>query len=577
MREIEPDRSDQRHSSYPARTARILEAFLPDSIRASEPADRNQARIVAALNLLLLGIGLTVIVGQSIYGDPRAIVVGFAITGLLVPLLIAVRAGLDVQIAGHLTLGVIYMPSIGLMILSGGESVPAALVACIIPALAYVIRGRVAVTGWTVGVVAGVIVAGVYASHGDWFPYEGDMLAWERWRFTTITAITAFVALAALTFDRTLQIATEEAHRSTEDLRVQDARYRSLVENVGDVLMEYDAKTRCVYVSPNCFDVTGHSQDEMIGEGYLASIHPDDVATVRDMYRLLSTKPGETRSLAIRFRHADGQWIHGQTSARAFFARSGELHFVTIFRDVSDLRRAELAMRHSERLAAAGTLAAGVAHQINNPIGSIRNASEYGLLCAKDGDFDPIERVLEGNIEQATQCGEIVRSLLQFAARENPTKARCDLSKIVLRARDFTISYARERGTEIEVESASGSLWVNVSAIEIEQVLVNLIRNAIESGPRSNRIVVETSRHEAWAWVEVRDDGRGIAEVDRALVVDPFFTTRIREGGSGLGLSVAHGIVRDHDGVLEIESIEGAGTCVRVELPLMPDAVVEAG
>ncbi|MCP5042960.1 MAG: hypothetical protein GY944_18200, partial [bacterium] len=78
-------------------------------------------------------------------------------------------------------------------------------------------------------------------------------------------------------------------------------------------------------------------------------------------------------------------------------------------------------------------------------------------------------------------------------------------------------------------------------------------------------------------WVEVRDDGRGIAEVDRALVVDPFFTTRIREGGSGLGLSVAHGIVRDHDGVLEIESIEGAGTCVRVELPLMPDAVVEAG
>ena len=110
-------------------------------------------------------------------------------------------------------------------------------------------------------------------------------------------------------------------------------------------------------------------------------------------------------------------------------------------------------------------------------------------------------------------------------------------------------------------------------AIEIEQVLVNLTRNSIESRPVSQRVEIVVSRIGDVARVEVRDDGCGIAESDRAQVVDPFFTTRMNEGGSGLGLSVVHGIVRDHGGVIELESAEGKGTCGRMELPLVDEVL----
>ena len=263
--------------------------------------------------------------------------------------------------------------------------------------------------------------------------------------------------------------------------------------------------------------------------------------------------------------------MYGQVTARSFKTQLGKTHCVTIFRDVSELRRAELTVRHAERLSSAGTLAAGVAHQINNPVGSIRLASELALRCAKEGDWRTVETLLEENVDQATRCCEIIKSLLQFAAHESTIKVTQDLVEIIERARHFTISYARERGIEIDIVGDRGPLWVNVCAIEIEQVLVNLTRNAIESRPVSQRVEIVVSRIGDVARVEVRDDGCGIAESDRAQVFDPFFTTRMNEGGSGLGLSVVHGIVRDHGGVIELESAEGKGTCGRMELPLVDE------
>ena len=114
----------------------------------------------------------------------------------------------------------------------------------------------------------------------------------------------------------------------------------------------------------------------------------------------------------------------------------------------------------------------------------------------------------------------------------------------------------------------STSLPVLMNALEIEQILVNLIQNAIESGERGDSIRITARRVASVVRVEVHDSGRGISEQDLEHVFDPFFTTRLHSGGTGLGLSVAHGIARDHGGEIEIESTLGVGTTARLDLPL---------
>jgi PAS domain S-box-containing protein len=372
-----------------------------------------------------------------------------------------------------------------------------------------------------------------------------------------------------MALDRARSLAIQEAVTAKNELEDQQVRYRNIVENLGDVLMDFDDQGNCVFVSPNCIDVVGKSEKSFLGSAFLDLLHPDDYEPLLKLYRFSRAHPGATRVLPLRVLHQNNEWLHIQSSSRCYFTEAGKLHFLSIMRNTTDLRIAEMTMRHSDRLKAAGTLSAGIAHQINNPIGSILTAAQYAQIALKDGDLDAVEQALRDNIEQATRCGKIVRSLLHFAAPESPTTGREDLVEVVHRSREFTLSYAGENSIDIAISGHLEPLWVEISAVEIEQVLINLLRNAIESAPTSNRVDVVVSVVDSSVRVEVRDDGRGIAESDRAQIFDPFYTTRIRDGGSGLGLSLSYGIIRDHGGRMEVLSEEGKGTSVSIELPLV--------
>ena len=224
----------------------------------------------------------------------------------------------------------------------------------------------------------------------------------------------------------------------------------------------------------------------------------------------------------------------------------------------------------ADRLVAVGTLAAGIAHQINNPIGSILNSAEYALLCEDEADSQEIwKRALQVHVEEARRCAAIVRSMLQFSRAEPVDKHVDDLHDVVRRAARVTTGYAKARDADVEIERADSPLWVEMSSIEIEQVMVNLIRNAIESRVEGGvRVTVHSEAKDGFARVFVCDNGRGINSEDVDRVFDPFFSTRLQEGGTGLGLSVAHGIVIEHGGTIYIERDVGRGTSIVVELPL---------
>ena len=233
------------------------------------------------------------------------------------------------------------------------------------------------------------------------------------------------------------------------------------------------------------------------------------------------------------------------------------------------LQSSQEQLRQSERLASIGTLAAGIAHEINNPVGLIHLSAEYALSSSADDDRDEVrEEALRTCLAEAKRAGEIVRNVLRFSGGGTAERARVDLCEIVKRSEQLVAAYKRGMESKVVVDPGNGPLFVVCSEVELEQVFVNVIRNAIESREGEVTVQVRCGEVGDLARIEVLDNGSGIEPDDLPRLFDPFFSTRQGNGGSGLGLSVAHGIVTAHEGRIWAESEVGKGTRVVIEMPL---------
>lgn len=255
--------------------------------------------------------------------------------------------------------------------------------------------------------------------------------------------------------------------------------------------------------------------------------------------------------------------------AEAYIAEQHRILEETIAERTRELLASRTRLHESERLATVGTLAAGVAHQINNPIGAILNGTEYALLCADDENATAIFRdVLETNLAEARRCARIVKSMLLFARDEPTEKWVDDLNRVVRTAHRAISAYAQDHDATVGVTTPRRPVHARISPIEIEQALVNVLRNAIESREDGATVEVRLSHDDEQATIEVTDDGSGIHAGDLDQVFDPFYSTRAQIGGTGLGLSVAHGILADHGGSIRAERRAEGGTRVVLTLPV---------
>ncbi|MBK7949043.1 MAG: HAMP domain-containing histidine kinase [Deltaproteobacteria bacterium] len=287
---------------------------------------------------------------------------------------------------------------------------------------------------------------------------------------------------------------------------------------------------------------------------------------------------GGDRELGFFLWLVSGCFVAGTQIAAIFDQYRAELELRLVERS-EQLRASLVRLEEQQRLVAVGTLAAGIAHQINNPIGAIAAAAQYALIAGEDDDAAAIrEEALSTVVDEARRCGRIVRSVLQFARDEPTPKWVESLNPVVVRACEQTRDYVEERGGRLELRLADEPLAVRMSPIDLEQVVVNLIRNGAESRKDGANVEVATVGVDDEAWLLVVDDGDGIDPTLRTRVLEPFFTTRLAEGGSGLGLSVVHGIVQSHGGALELDGLPAGGTRICVRLPLaVGDAEPTAG
>lgn len=275
-------------------------------------------------------------------------------------------------------------------------------------------------------------------------------------------------------------------------------------------------------------------------------------------------------SLGPRFAMAIAVDLSERVRAEAYIARYQKELEETIAIRTNELIESRGRLAEADRLAAVGTLAAGVAHQINNPIGAILNSTEYALLCRDDDDAPRIfEEALQANLVEARRCARIVKSMLLFSRDEPTAKWSEDLSRVIRRAHRAIAPYAEDHDSIVLVHTPTEEIRARISPIEIEQAIVNILRNAIESRETSVTISVTLRQVDKSAEIEILDNGRGFDDEAREHLFVPFYSTRTRSGGTGLGLSVAHGIITDHGGEIRIDSIPGEGTRVVILLPIL--------
>jgi signal transduction histidine kinase len=277
---------------------------------------------------------------------------------------------------------------------------------------------------------------------------------------------------------------------------------------------------------------------------------------------------------------ADGRMLLHLRSEPAY-DESGQITYrVAIFHDGTKKANLEEMVCRNKHLASIGLLAAGIAHEINNPTGSALLAAETALaLKDTPNSTDHVTACLQNIVTSMDRCGRIVRTLLRYSRQEPTERQACSINDVAEQSLNLTRPYAASHRADLRLDMDSSVPLAPMNPLEIELVLVNLIRNAIEAGGRDTVISVATQSGENSVRVTVRDNGRGMSKEQIARAFDPLYTTRRDQGGSGLGMSIAHSIVLAHKGQMEVESQEGKGTTVTIDLPIvsLPEAIDTKG
>jgi PAS domain S-box-containing protein len=393
--------------------------------------------------------------------------------------------------------------------------------------------------------------------------------------------------------------------RAAEALRRSEERFRTLVENANDVIFSTKPDGTVTYISPRFTEATGYEVDEVLGKTLFPFLHPDDQP--RAPYWLEHRHETDARFSGYehRFRHKDGEWRWWVATASVLRDEEGRAreiigvsHDITRMKQVvedlaranRELREAQAQLVQSEKMASLGMLVAGIAHEINTPVGAIRSmhdtlvralskvestltrdhpevVSENPTLQTALAVVRDANRVIENGALRVTG---IVRRLRSFARLDeaelkevNVHDGLEDTLALIHHELKHGIAVRREYGELPPIRCYPGRL---------NQVFLNLLNNARQAMNGKGEIVIRTFVRDDRVHVALSDSGPGIRPEHLGRIFDPGFTTKGVGVGTGLGLGICYQIVRDHHGEITVESEPGRGATFTVMLPVRQDA-----
>ena len=373
---------------------------------------------------------------------------------------------------------------------------------------------------------------------------------------------------------------TAEPRVTEADLQVAEARLRSILRTVPDAMIIIDQRGLIETLSATAEHLFGYAADEVKGKNislFMPNPHRDRHEGYLERY--LAT--GERHIIGI------GRVVVGQRKDGTTFPmhltigemRTGEQHYFTGFiRDLTDqqlteqrLRELQAEVTHMSRFTALGEMASTLAHEINQPLTAINNYLRGSMRLLSQIDTEPVPALKDALAkagDQALRAGQIIRRLREFVARGDSERRIESLSKLIEDASTLALVGTRENAIAVSFRLDPGVDQVLVDRIQIQQVLVNLIRNAVEvlmESPGTRDLAIETGLLEdGMVEVSVADSGGGLAPEVRTHLFQPFVTTK--QKGMGLGLSICRTIVEAHGGKIWVEARPAGGTIFRFTL-----------
>lgn len=347
---------------------------------------------------------------------------------------------------------------------------------------------------------------------------------------------------------------------------VQDSpvNFHLITENMTDMIFVYNKDKSPKYISASLAMLLGYTADELMRmEDRTKLVHPEDLEKVNEVF-MKSWSTEAITMIGYRMQHRDGHWIHVESRYKPIKDRDGYIDSMMIVsRDVSELMRTKELLRQSDKLSALGQLAAGIAHEIRNPLTSLRGF----IQLLEDSLEEKQKRYCEIMLGELDRINFIVSELLVLAKPQGVKFQQKDIASIVQNVISFLDSQANLNNIRIHTSFQSQLPMISCEENQLKQVFLNICKNAIDALPEGGEIYVDVYREpHSHVRVSIRDTGCGIDSVHIPRLGEPFYTTK--ENGTGLGLMISSRIVEDHGGSINIESQWQQGTTVSILLPV---------
>ena len=348
-----------------------------------------------------------------------------------------------------------------------------------------------------------------------------------------------------------------------------------VIQSSPSAIISADRDGNILLMNQAAEDLFGYPMEEAIRTKNAKDFYPFGKA--KEIMKQMRAKnyggKGKLSAMRVEVVNAAGEIIPVEMTANVIYEGDKEVATTGIFYDLREkmaaekkLEEAVIHMARSEKMASLGQLAAGVAHEINNPLTGIFLYAN--LVLERLDKADPLRKYLETMLDDAERCKDIVKHLLAYSRQQNPVKEIFQVNSLIEESLNLIRDQKRFLNIKIVREMSDDMLLIRADKNQLSQVIINLVMNAIDAMERKGTLTFRTffSKSNEKVYIEISDTGCGIPEENLSKVFDPFFTTKGIERGTGLGLSTSYGIVQENGGYISIKETSPMGTTFLIEL-----------
>ncbi len=376
-----------------------------------------------------------------------------------------------------------------------------------------------------------------------------------------------------------------DLRKSQKSLAESEERYRSIFDQAALGISNISLDGRIINANKKYCEILGYSLKEIKKLTFLDFTHPDDIKKSKDGWEKLISGKIDDLNFDKKYIRKDGRVINIILTASLLRDSNSEpMYSITTIQDITVRKELEennammeARLRDQQKLEAIGTLAGGVAHEINNPINGIMNYSQLILdLVDEKGEASGYAKEI---LHETNRVAEIVKNLLQFSRREKQQYSKANVEDIINQTLSLVNTIIKLDQIDFEVNIPRNLSKINCRSQQIQQVLMNLLTNArdalnqkYEGYHEDKKLILSCKKivkyKKGWIRIIVEDHGNGIPEDIQQKIFDPFYTTKERDKGTGLGLAISYGIIKDHHGELTFKTKEGEYTKFYLDLPI---------